>query len=452
MLNFDVKTLFRHIRKKSWKELQSAMDELDYLQLAEAINRGSGFEVIVLFRFLSRELAKKVFQELSHDKQEDIVKGLAQHASKVADLLNDMEPDDRTAFLGELPGEVAQRLMQLLTPDNREIATRLLGYPEDSIGRLMTPEYVAVKPHFTVEDTLAHIRKYGHDSETLNVIYVVDDNWQLIDDIRIREIILASPEQRISDLIDYKFTSLNAFDDQETAVIAFKMYDRVVLPVLDTTGTLLGIVTIDDVFEVAEEEETEDFHKFGAVQDAIVSPLQASVSFLYKKRVFWLTALVFVNVFSGAIIQNFENVLERTLSLVFFLPLLIDSGGNAGSQSATLMIRALAMGDVEIRDWTKLLGKELLVSLLLGLTMALGVSFVSALRAPEIMLVLAVTMTLIVIVGSLIGMLLPFIFTRLKIDPATASAPLITSLADILGVLIYFTVASKWRPFLDFGF
>ena len=452
MLNFDVKTLFRHIRKKSWKELQSAMDELDYLQLAEAINRGSGFEVVVLFRFLSRELAKKVFQELSHDKQEDIVKGLAQHASKVADLLNDMEPDDRTAFLGELPGEVAQRLMQLLTPDNREIATRLLGYPEDSIGRLMTPEYVAVKPHFTVEDTLAHIRKYGHDSETLNVIYVVDDNWQLIDDIRIREIILASPEQRISDLIDYKFTSLNAFDDQETAVSAFKMYDRVVLPVLDTTGTLLGIVTIDDVFEVAEEEETEDFHKFGAVQDAIVSPLQASVSFLYKKRVFWLTALVFVNVFSGAIIQNFENVLERTLSLVFFLPLLIDSGGNAGSQSATLMIRALAMGDVEIRDWTKLLGKELLVSLLLGLTMALGVSFVSALRAPEIMLVLAVTMTLIVIAGSLIGMLLPFIFTRLKIDPATASAPLITSLADILGVLIYFTVASKWRPFLDFGF
>ena len=452
MLNFDVKTLFRYIRKKSWKELQSAMDELDYLQLAEAINRGSGFEVVVLFRFLSREQAKKVFQELSHDKQEDIVKGLAQHASKVADLLNDMEPDDRTAFLGELPGEVAQRLMQLLTPDNREIATRLLGYPEDSIGRLMTSEYVAVKPHFTVEETLAHIRKYGHDSETLNVIYVVDDNWQLIDDIRIREIILASPEQRISDLIDYKFTSLNAFDDQETAVSAFKMYDRVVLPVLDTTGTLLGIVTIDDVFEVAEEEETEDFHKFGAVQDAIVSPLQASVSFLYKKRVFWLTALVFVNVFSGAIIQNFENVLERTLSLVFFLPLLIDSGGNAGSQSATLMIRALAMGDVEIRDWTKLLGKELLVSLLLGLTMALGVSFVSALRAPEIMLVLAVTMTLIVIVGSLIGMLLPFIFTRLKIDPATASAPLITSLADILGVLIYFTVASKWRPFLDFGF
>ena len=354
-----------------------------------------------------------------------------------------MEPDDRTAFLEELPGEVAQRLMQLLTPDNRAVATTLLGYPEDSIGRLMTPEYVAVRPHFTVEETLAHIRQYGHDSETLNVIYVVDDKWQLLDGLRIREVILASPEQRISDLMDYKFASLNAFDDQETAVSAFKKYDRVVLPVVDTKGILLGIVTVDDILDIAEEEGTEDFQKFGAVQDAIISPLKASISFLYKKRVFWLTALVFVNVFSGAVIQNFEDVLASTLSLVFFLPLLIDSGGNAGSQSATLMIRALAMGDVQLRDWTKLLGKELLVSLLLGLTMALGVSLVSAFRAPEIMLVLGITMTAIVMVGSLIGMLLPFIFTKLKMDPATASAPLITSLADILGVLIYFTVASR---------
>lgn len=443
MQNFDVKTLYRFIRKKSWKELRAAMQELDHLQLAEAIDRGSEFESIVLFRFLSRAQAKEVFQELSHDKQEDIVQGLAEQASQVADLLNDMEPDDRTAFLEELPGEVAQRLMQLLTPDNRAVATRLLGYPEDSIGRLMTPEYVAVRPHFTVEETLAHIRQYGHDSETLNVIYVVDDKWQLLDGLRIREVILASPEQRISDLMDYKYDSLNAFDDQEAAVTAFKKYDRVVLPVVDTKGILLGIVTVDDILDIAEEEGTEDFQKFGAVQDAIISPLQATVSFLYRKRVLWLLALVFVNVFSGAVIQNFENVLAQTLSLVFFLPLLIDSGGNAGSQSATLMIRALAVGDVQLRDWTKLLGKELIVSLLLGLTMALGVSFISAFRAPEIMLVLAITMTAIVMVGSLIGMLLPFIFTKLKMDPATASAPLITSLADILGVLIYFTVASR---------
>lgn len=447
MTDFDAKTLFRHIHKKRWKALRDSMQELDSFQLAEAINYGNEFESVILFRFLSREQAKVVFQELSHEKQEDIINTMAKQASSVADLLNDMEPDDRTAFLGELPGEVAQRLIQLLTPDNREVATKLLGYPEDSVGRLMTPEYVAVKQHFTVEETLAHIRKYGHQLETLNEIYVVDDKWKLIDDINIRDVILASPQERISDLGDNKFISLNAFDDQETAISVFKDYNRVVLPVVDTKGTLLGIVTVDDILDVAAEEGTEDFHKFGAVQDAITSPLQASIMFLYKKRAFWLTALVFVNVFSGAIIQNFENMLEKTLSLVFFLPLLIDSAGNAGSQSATLMIRALAMGDVKLRDWTRLLGKELIVSLLLGLTMALGVSLVSAFRAPEIMLVLAITMTLIVIVGSLIGMLLPFIFTKLKIDPATASAPLITSLADILGVLIYFTVASRFLGF-----
>lgn len=443
MTEFDVKTLLRLIRKKEWKALRTAMHELDHLQLAEVINRGSVFESVVLFRFLSREQAKEVFQELSHEKQEAILEGLAQHASRVSDLLNDMEPDDRTAFLEELPGKVTQRLLQLLTPDNKETATKLLGYPEDSIGRLMTPEYVAVKPHFTVQETLAHIREYGHDSETLNVIYVVDNNWRLIDDIRIREIILASPEQEISSLIDNKFVSLNAFDDQETAVSTFKDHDRVALPVLDTDGTLLGIVTVDDIFDVAEEEETEDFHKFGAVQDAVVSPLQATVSFLYKKRVLWLMALVFVNIFSGAIIQGFEDVLSKTIALVFFLPLLIDSGGNAGSQSATLMIRALAMGDVQIKDWAKLLGKELAVSLLLGLSMSVGITLLASVRAPEITLVLIITMTLIVVVGSLIGMLLPFVFTKLKMDPAAASAPLITSMADILGVLIYFTVASK---------
>lgn len=443
MIIHDAKELLKLIKQKEWKALRNAIHEYDTIEIVDIIERSNEFESIVLFRFLGREQSKDVFQELSFDKQEEIIEGLAQHASKVADLLNDMEPDDRTAFLEELQGNITQRLMQLLSPENRETAKKLLGYPEDSIGRLMTPEYVAVKPHFTVRQTIDHIRQFGHDSETLNVIYVVDNNWKLIDDIRMREIILASPDQKVEELIDRKFVSLSAFDDQETAVAVFKDHNRVALPVVDTDGVLLGILTVDDVFDIAEEEDTEDFHKFGAVTDAIVSPLQATVGHLYKKRIFWLTALVFVNVFSGAVIASFENVLESMISLVFFLPLLIDSGGNAGSQSATLMIRAMAMGDVQPKDWIKLLGKELLVSLLLGITMAFGVSMVASFRAPEIILVLAITMTLVVVVGSVVGMLLPFIFTKLKIDPATASAPLITSISDITGVFIYFTVASK---------
>ena len=443
MIIHDAKELLKLIKQKEWKALRNAIHEYDTIEIVDIIERSNEFESIVLFRFLGREQSKDVFQELSFDKQEEIIEGLAQHASRVADLLNDMEPDDRTAFLEELQGNITQRLMQLLSPENRETAKKLLGYPEDSIGRLMTPEYVAVKPHFTVRQTIDHIRQFGHDSETLNVIYVVDNNWKLIDDIRMREIILASPEQKIEDLIDRKFVSLSAFDEQETAVAVFKDHNRVALPVVDTDGVLLGILTVDDIFDIAEEEDTEDFHKFGAVTDAIVSPLQATIGHLYKKRIFWLTALVFVNVFSGAVIASFENVLESMISLVFFLPLLIDSGGNAGSQSATLMIRAMAMGDVQPKDWIKLLGKELLVSLLLGITMAIGVSMVASFRAPEIILVLAITMTLVVVVGSVVGMLLPFIFTKLKIDPATASAPLITSISDITGVFIYFTVASK---------
>lgn len=441
----ELMILFRNlIENKDWKALKNALNGLEPFQIAEVIEDLNKPNDIILFRLLQRNLAKETFQHLSHDKQEEVIEGLASYSLKITSLLNDLDPDDRTAFFEELPSAVSQRLVQLLSAEERQIATRLLGYPEDSIGRLMTPEYVAVKPFYTVRQALDHIRKYGRDSETLNVIYVVDEHWKLIDDIRIKEIILASPDQLISELVDKRFTSLNAYDDQEVAVKVFQDHDRVALPVVDTNGTLLGIVTFDDVMDVVEEENTEDFHKFGSVQEGIVNPLKARVGYLYKKRVVWLIALVFMNVFSGAALASYESIIQSVVSLVFFLPLLIDSGGNAGSQSATLMIRALAVGDVEMKDWFKLLGKELLVSLLLGLTMALGVSIVASFRAPEVVLVVASAMVLTVVSGSMIGMLLPFVFTRLRVDPATASAPLITSIADITGVMIYFSIATSY--------
>ncbi|MDL2228286.1 magnesium transporter [Bacteroidales bacterium OttesenSCG-928-K03] len=432
------------IEQKDWKNLKNQIHELSPLQISEIIEEMSKSDGILLFRLLSRQYAKETFENLSHDTQEEIINGLAQNGTKITSLLNDLEPDDRTAFFEELPGKVVQPLMQLLSEHERKIAGQLLAYPEDSVGRLMTPEYVAVKSYYTVNQALDHIRKYGHDSETLNIIYVVDDQWNLIDDIRIKEIILASPEQKISEITDNKFTALNVFDDQENAVKIFLDQDRVAMPVIDNEGTLVGIVTFDDMMDVAEEESTEDFQKFGSIKEAIVNPLKAKVSTLYKNRVVWLTALVFVNIFSGAAISNFEDVIQSAVSLVFFLPLLIGSGGNAGSQSATLMIRALATGDVVIKDWFKLIGKELIVSLILGLTMAAGVALIASFRAPEIILVVSLTMVLTVITGSLIGLILPFIFTKFKVDPATASAPLITSISDITGVLIYFSIASVY--------
>lgn len=432
------------IEEKKWKELRSQLSGLESLNVAEIIEELDPGEDILVFRLLSSTHAKESFQLISHDKQEEIIEGIARYTSKLSALLNDLDPDDRTAFFEELPGQVSQRLIQLLSPDERSITIQLLGYPEESIGRLMTPEFVAVKVHLTVAQTLDHIRKFGRNSETLNVIYIVDDNWKLIDDIKIREIILADPDQPLDEILDHRYISLNAYDDQETAVRVFKDHDRVALPVTDSDGVLLGIVTFDDIMDVEEEETTEDFHKFGAFQNAIINPLKAKATFMYQKRILWLSILVFMNIFAGAAISNFEHVIQSMVSLMFFLPLLIGSGGNAGSQSATLMIRSLAVGDVEVSDWLKLIGKEFLVSFLLGISMAAGVSMIASFKAPEIIFVVASTMVITVMAGSLIGLTIPFIFTKLRIDPATASAPLITSLADITGVWIYFSIASRF--------
>ncbi|MGV8815675.1 MAG: magnesium transporter [Gelidibacter sp.] len=431
------------IKNKKWRKLKSSLQDLDAIEAADLVESSSKSNQIILFRLLSRQQAKEVFKMLNHSEQEAVIEGLAENLQKLARLLNDIEPDDRTAFFEELPGDIAQKLIQRLTPEEQKITVKLLSYPKDSIGRLMTTEFVAIKADFTVAEAFAHIRTHGKHSETLNVIYIVDDEWKLIDDIDIKALIFASPEEIITNLIDHRFVSLYALDDQETAIQVFKNYDRVALPVLSKDGVLLGIVTFDDIMDVIEEESTEDFHKFGSVQNAGKNPLKERIFNLYKNRIVWLVLLVFMNVFSGAALAGFEDIIQSFVALVFFLPLLIDSGGNAGSQSATLMIRYLALGEIQISDWYKLIGRELLVSFLLGITMAASIALVASFRAPEIIVVVCIAMVLNVMLGSLIGLILPFIFTKLKIDAATASAPLVTSLCDICGVLIYFSIASK---------
>jgi magnesium transporter len=430
------------ITRRDLMGLRRELADWEPNEVADLIDELPESDDVIVFRLLPHELATDTFQHLSHEKQQELIEALAGKQQRLAHLLNDLDPDDRTALLEEMPSSVAQRLIQILSPEERKITTQLLGYPVESIGRLMTPDFVAVRPEFSIQQTIEHIRQYGKDSETLNVIYVINEQWQLIDDLRVREILLAHPEQRISDLMDNRFISLKANEDQETAVRVFRDYDRIALPVTDTRGVLMGIVTIDDVIDVAEEEATEDFHKFGSIQDAVFNPLKARILFLYKKRILWLSALVFMNVFTGEAMAIFEDTLQAVVPLMFFLPLLIGSGGNAGAQSATLMIRALATGDVQMKDWFRLIGKELLVALLLGGTMALAVAGVASFRAPEVLMVVATTMVCVVLVGSIVGLSLPFVFTRLGVDPATASAPLITSIADISGVLIYLSIAT----------
>ncbi|MDR3261282.1 MAG: magnesium transporter [Tannerella sp.] len=441
------------IENKNWKILKQELNTLEPLHIAEIIEILDNDDSVVLFRLLPRVLAKETFQYLSHEQQEDIIEGLATNRNQIASLLNDLDPDDRTAFFEELPGKVSQRLVQMLSREERMIATRLLGYPEDSIGRLMTPEYVAIKPYYTVEQALTHIRHFGHDSETLNVIYVVNDQWKLIDDIRIKELILAAPEQVISETTDNRFVALNAYDDQEIAVKVFQDQDRVALPVVDTDGTLLGIVTFDDVMDVAEEESTEDFQKFGGTEGLDLSYTKTSLLELVKKRAGWLIILFLSEMLTASAMGFFDKEISKAVVLALFVPLIISSGGNSGSQAASLIIRSLALDELKLRNWWYVMKKEILSGLLLGSILGV-IGFFRIMVWQQagiydygeywlwISLSVSVSLVFIVLWGTLSGSMIPLILKRVGLDPATASAPFVATLVDVTGLIIYFTIAA----------
>jgi magnesium transporter len=441
------------VENKNWKLAKQELNDLDPQQIAEVIETLDDHDAVVLFRLLPRQAAKETFQYLSHEQQEDIIDGLATNRAQIASLLNDLDPDDRTAFFEELPGKVSQRLVQMLSKEEREIATRLLGYPEDSIGRLMTPEYVAIKPYYTVAQALDHIRKFGHDSETLNVIYVVDDQWKLIDDIHIKEIILASPDQIISGMSNNRFVALNAYDDQEVAVKVFQDQDRVALPVVDTDGTLLGIVTVDDVMDVAEEENTEDFQKFGGAEELDLSYTRTSLFAMFRKRAGWLIALFLGEMLTASAMAFFDNEISKAVVLALFVPLIISSGGNSGSQAASLIIRSLALDELNFQNWWYVMRKELLSGLMLGAVLGV-IGFFRILLWQQTGLYdygefwmsigLSVLFSLIFVVmwGTLTGSMIPMILKRLGLDPATASAPFVATLVDVTGLIIYFSFAA----------
>ena len=450
----EIRDLFDQlIEEKSWKILKNELKNLEPFQIAELIGELDKPDQLVIFRLLSRQLSKETFQHLSHDEQEDIIEGLAANSTKLTSLLNDLDPDDRTAFFEELPGTVSQRLVQMLSKEEREIAIRLLGYPEDSIGRLMTPEYVAVKPYHTIQQTLETIRKFGHDSETLNVIYIVDDQWRLIDDVRIKEIILAEPDQILSDITDNRFVALNAYDDQEVAVKVFRDHDRVALPVVDTTGILVGIVTFDDVMDVAEEESTEDFQKFGGSEGLDLSYTKTSLFELVKKRAGWLVLLFLGEMLTASAMGYFEKEIAAAVVLALFVPLVISSGGNSGSQAASLIIRALALGELKLKNWWYVMRKEILSGLALGTILGtIGMVRIIVWQYtglhdygvywPWVAISVAVSLVFIVLWGTLTGSMIPFILKRCRLDPATASAPFVATLVDVTGLIIYFTIAA----------
>lgn len=442
-------TIERLVREKKWSDIKARMTRLHSSEAAEFLVTLDPIVQSLIFRALPRKFAAKVFAYLESEQQDTLLHYLTNQEANV--LLSDLNPDDRTELFEEMPASATKRLMKLLNPEDLREARQLLGYPVDSVGREMTPDYLSIRPEWTVGEALNFVRANGKDKETVDVIFITDENGILLGDVKLKYLIFSDQNEKVGKFI--KDTAhplaLSAFDDQEKAVQMIKKFNVIALPVVDSDGVLLGIVTVDDLIDIEEEEVTEDFQKFGGIAiepgDLSLSNIAgASINLLYRKRIIWLMLLVGMNIFSGAAISLFEDVIANAVVLVFFLPLLIGSGGNAGSQATTLMVRALGTGDVKIGDWARLLGREFLVAGLLGGTMALGVSAIGAFRGgSDIAVITAMAMFAIVVVGSTIGMSMPFIFSKFKVDPAAASGPLVASIADICGVFIYFSIA-QW--------
>src|SRR5881392_3122505 len=443
------------IEARDFAGLRELFSEWPPADVAEVIVDMPEDDRVIIFRVLPAALAADVFEYLDVDAQQSLLHCMAHE--QVAAILNEMSTDDRTALLEEMPSAAARQLIRLLTPEERRVATALLGYPEGSVGRLMTPDFVAVREDWTVKEVLDYVREHGQDSETLNFIYVVDERGKLIDDLRIRNFLLRPLNTRVDEIMDRSFVHLTVNETQEEALNIFRKYDRAALPVVDSSGVLLGIVTQDDMLDVAEEEATEDIQKFGGMEALDEPYMRIPLWRMVRKRAGWLVILFLGETLTATAMANYQAELAKALVLALFLPLIISSGGNSGSQASTLMIRAMALGEVTLRDWWRVMSREVQAGLSLGVILgAIGVIRVAAWAIvgeqyfhrqpygphwPLVALTVGIALVGVVLWGTLSGSMLPFLLRRVGADPAASSAPFVATLVDVTGLIIYFSIA-----------
>lgn len=443
--------LFGLLSINQWTTMARKLGDFPAQDVADFLDRLPEGQRSILFRALPRHLAADVFADLEPERQELLLHGLT--GAETHDLIADLSPDDRTALLAELPANVTQRLLAMLDADELAQARQLLGYPEESVGRLMTPDVVAVQSDWTVGQALAHVRAKGSDAETIDIIYVVDAHNFLLDDLRLRALVLADPASPILSLMDGGYIALRATDHREEAVRAMGHYDRTALPVVDSEGALLGIVTVDDVLDVAEEEATEDFQKLGGLEALDQPYMQTGFLAMIRKRGGWLAALFLGEMLTATAMGFFEGEIAKAVVLALFVPLIISSGGNSGSQATSLIIRAMALREVGLRDWWRILIRELPTGLALGALLGtIGIARIMTwealgwadygVHAPLVAATVGCSLIGVVLFGTLAGSLLPFGLRKAGFDPASASAPFVATLVDVSGLVIYFTVAS----------
>lgn len=438
------------IEAKDWVALKDILNDVPAVDVAELLEELENEIAIVIFRLLKKQKAADVFIYLSSGKGLELLDMFT--AQQLSEVMSNLEPDERVALMEELPGHLTQRVMNSMKSNDRHLVQRLLGYPDESVGRLMTPRYVKVKKDWTVQKAMEHIRKFGHSVETVNVIYVVDAQEKLIDDLRLNQLILSDPEAEIETLMDESFEALSAFSDQEDAVKMLSKYDRVAMPVVDSDGILVGIVTIDDVIDIAEEETTEDMQLMAGMDVLDDYYSQTTIFEMVKKRIGWLAFLFVGQLFTTTALGAYEGVIANAVFLSLFIPMIISSGGNSGTQAATLVIRALSTDDISMGEWLKVLGRELISGLMLGGIMAvigffviLGWGYLISDGLTEELVLSAVVVGLsligVVLWGNLSGSMLPFALSKMGLDPAVTSAPFVSTLSDVTGIIIYFSIA-----------
>lgn len=437
------------IQQGRYEELREALHLVPPADVADILAALDPKETAVGFRFLQRDDAAEVFSYLSPEKQEELIKELGAAA---VGIIEEMSADDRARLIDELPGAVAQRIVASLSPETRKVTQAILGYPPGTVGRLMTPDYVTIRPHWTIGQALDHIRRNGRDAETVNVVYIVDNDGRLIDDMRLRQILFADPQQTVESIMTRSFVSLRADEPQEAAVNAMNRYDRVALPVVDSRGVVVGIVTVDDVADVAQAEATEDIQKLGGVGALEAPYIETGYVEMFRKRGVWLSILFVGQTITIVVLGSFQDQIEKAAVLAVFMPLVISCGGNSGSQAATLVTRAIALGEVTSADWLRIVSREAVTaSMLAGTLGLLGLGcvalFTNLIGTPVTShpLMLAVTVaaaiTGVVLWGTMLGSLLPILLKRSGFDPAAASSPMVATLMDASGTLIYLGVA-----------
>lgn len=419
--------------------------------IAERLTELESNERHLSFLMLPAERKNLVFRFLQPQEQLEIIKALG--TKELSNVLNNLPPDNRTKLFENFPDHLIKSSINLLNPEEREIALNLIGYEKDSVARSMTPHYIQAQPEQTVGQVLAHIKKEGKKAETLNFVYIVDEENKLIDDLRIGQLLMAEPESKISELMDRHVTSITTTTPIEEAVGIFDKYDRSALPIVTQAGVLVGIVTFDDIIDRIKEQTTEDIHKFGGTEGLEVSYTQSSLLELVQKRAGWLVILFFGEMLTASAMGFFEGEIEKAVVLALFVPLIISSGGNSGSQAASLIIRSMALKELKVRDWWYVMKKEVLSGLILGSILG-SIGFARILLWQfagiydygefwvYIALTVSVSLVFIVLWGTLAGSLIPFVLKKVKMDPATASAPFVATLVDVTGIIIYFTIAA----------